>query len=183
MTCPSIGFPLLEQNTRLKSTNSSPNKSFSSSMVAFLSTSISATVLGRKIFLTLVLVFGVFKTKAVCVLANVRGNLNIISFSFRFSIAFRLTRCNSFSTKILARPCSILAGEISTQSHVNPSSSPIRKEQEKARLIAKLKISSSQTSRALISVSAVQISLGLVSVFGRVACSTGLREISSHFTA
>ena len=49
LTCPSIGLPLEEQKTRLKSTNSSPKRSFSSSMSAFRCTNISATVFGNMI--------------------------------------------------------------------------------------------------------------------------------------
>ena len=52
-----------------------------------------------------------------------------------------------------------------------------------ARFSANARLSSSQTSNALNSVSAVQIARSLCSSFGRVALRTGFLDISSHFTA
>ena len=97
-----IQLPLEEQKTRLKSTNSSPKRAFSSSMSAFRCTNISATVFGKNTLRTLVLVLGVLRTNAVCVLAKVGGNLNMMSLPSRSAIASRFTLCNSFSTKMLA---------------------------------------------------------------------------------
>ena len=77
----------------------------------------------------------------------------------------------------------MLFSETSMQSQVSPSSSPIRREQEKARLIASDSISSSHTSRACSSVSRVHISRTSCSSFGSVAFSTGFRDIISHLTA
>ena len=51
-----------------------------------------------------------------------------------------------------------LSSDISMQSQVSPSISPIRRERAKDKLITNARISSSHTSRACISVSAVQIS-------------------------
>ena len=55
----------------------------------------------------------------------------------------------------------MLLSEISIQSQVRPSISPIRREQENARFNANDKLSSSQTSNALNKVSAVQMSRSL----------------------
>ena len=49
---------------------------------------------------------------------------------------------------MLAYPVLIASSDISTQSHVSPSSSPIRSEQAKARLIASFRRLSSHTSVA-----------------------------------
>ena len=70
-----------------------------------------------------------------------------------------------------------------TQSQVSPSISPMRREQENARFIASERVSSSQALIALKRISAVQISLGICSSFGRDACSTGFFVISSQRTA
>ena len=68
-----------------------------------------------------------------------------------------------------ARPASMLSGEISTQSHVRPSNSPKRREQEKERLMQSRSRGSSQTSKAWNRVSAVQISRFFAVYLGKVA--------------
>lgn len=63
-------------------------------------TSISATVLGKNTFLTLVFVFGSFNTNAVWLLERAGGNLNTTPFSFNYSRASQLTLWSSLLTKI-----------------------------------------------------------------------------------
>lgn len=91
MTCPSIGLPQVDANTILKSVYSSPNSSLRLSISLRCFTSISATVLGKNTFLTLVSVFGSFNTNAVWLLERAGGNLNTTPFSFNYSRASQLT--------------------------------------------------------------------------------------------
>ena len=105
----------------------------------------------------------------------------ITPLSLRSSSAPRVTRCiflvdeNAGITSINA-----VRRYIDTI-HVNPSISPIRKEQENARFRASNKIGSSQTSIAFASISAVQISRSLCSSLGRVAFRQGsLQSVPTH---
>ena len=99
------------------------------------------------------------------------------------SITSLFTRWSSLSTKMEALFSFRLSSEISMQSQVRPSISPIRSEQAKDKLMANARISSSHTSRACIRVSAVHISRFWCSSFGSVALRTGFLVINSHFTA
>ena len=83
------------------------------------------------------------------------GKIRIISLPSKASRASLLTRCNSLFTKIEALFSSILFSLMSIQYQIRPSISPIRREQEKAKLIAKDNVSSSHTSSACSNVSAV----------------------------
>ena len=131
--------------------------------------SISATVRGRKTLRMLLGVFGFFSTSAVlffCVLSGKNAMMSLLPSAFMLSLR---TRCNSLLMKIEALSRSIVSSEISTQSHVKPSSSPRRSEQENERFMQSFSRSSLQISIAWNSVDASQMSRFFSSCLGTVA--------------
>jgi hypothetical protein len=98
MTLASIGRPLVEQKDQTGIVRIFIPEQILHifNALSFRLISISATVFGRYIRRTLVLVFGVFITSEVLVLASAGGNLKITSLPSSACNAPRDTLCNSF---------------------------------------------------------------------------------------
>ena len=169
--------------TRLWSWYSAPNCSISKSCSIFHFVRFSATVLGRKIFRMLARVFGFFRISTVLFCKPISGNVVSTSLLSVASMLRLLTRWSCLLTTMWAFPAAMLSSEMSTQSHVSPSSSPMRKEQENARFRHSFSRSSSQQSIAWNSVCESQMSRSCISYFGRVANLAGFFSMSSHFSA